>query len=252
MKLIKNQGFTNKTFHDVENNRFVKEKQYDEFNHKVDYFQLNRFDFSPKTISNDEHYLTTEFIEGVNPEMTNDVLIQIGKSLIQLHNSKLKLPPCQLSRRFKIYRKKVADLKRSIPVLDKYYKKINLFLRNVDQSAPCHNDYWKNNLILEKDTNKLFVIDWEYASMGDVHFDLAYIIEQENLSDEQIKVLLNAYGDDYSPYKLQIHRILVDALIVLWVNKFPVKPFDESEYIQRIETNFSKLNSMENDIYKCS
>gem|GEM_PF-4584070 len=73
--------------------------------------------------------------------MTDDILKTIGKNLITLHNSKLKFyKENQIARRFNIYRKKISSLNRKIPILDKYYKKINLFLRNIDNSAPVHND----------------------------------------------------------------------------------------------------------------
>jgi protein licA homolog len=51
--------------------------------------------------------------------------------------------------------------------------------------------------------------------MGDVHFDLAYFIESSNLTKDQEKVFFEAYGDDYEPKYLLIHRIIVNALIVL-------------------------------------
>ncbi|CRH47036.1 Uncharacterised protein [Mycoplasmopsis arginini] len=58
-----------------------------------------------------------------------------------MHNSKLKFyKENQVARRFKVYRDKISKLGRKIPVLDKHYKKINLFLKNIDNSAPVHND----------------------------------------------------------------------------------------------------------------
>ena len=33
--------------------------------------------------------------------------------------------------------------------------------------------------------------------MGDVHFDLAYFIESSELTKEEEKIFLKAYGDDY-------------------------------------------------------
>ncbi|SYV90622.1 Uncharacterised protein, partial [Metamycoplasma alkalescens] len=52
--------------------------------------------------------------------------------------------------------------------------------------------------------------------MGDVHFDLAYFIESSNLNAEQEKIFLDAYGDDFEQKYLLVHKILVNALIVLW------------------------------------
>ncbi|WP_438341572.1 phosphotransferase [Mycoplasma sp. 3341] len=243
--LLKNQGFTNKTYFDDKQNTFIKEKQYDEFNHKIDYQILNKFDFSPKVLYDDEKTLVTEFIKGKQPELNKENLIKIGQMLITIHNSKLRFPANNLARRFKVYRQKVSELGRKIDVLDKHYKKINLFLKNIDNSAPCHNDLWLFNFIEDENKN-LFITDWEYATMGDVHFDLAYFIESQSLTEEQTQWLYEGYGDDFEPYYVHIHKILVNALVVLWINKHPVKPFDDSLYIKRVDEYMNQLEEIKN------
>ncbi|MBN0919659.1 phosphotransferase [[Mycoplasma] gypis] len=242
-KLIPNQGFTNKTFFDDEKNYFIKEKRYDEFNHKIDYKILNKFTFSPKVYEDNEKELVTEFIKGKQPALDKSTLVKIGKQLIEIHNSRLNFPANNLARRFKVYRQMVKENGRKIEVLDKYFKKINLFLKNIDNSAPCHNDLWLFNFIEDENKN-IFIADWEYASMGDVHFDLAYFIESQNLTPEQEQWLYEGYGDDFEPYYVFIHKILVNALIILWINKHPVKPFDDSLYINRVQAYFDKLEEV--------
>ena len=237
MELIKNQGYTNKTYYDKENNQFIKIKSYDEFNHKINYQILNNLPFSPKTILNNSEKLITQWIDGqqLNSEiLTNDDLKIIGKNLIFLHNSKLKFPKeNQLSRRFKIYLSKISNLNKKIPTINKYYKKLIFFINHIDKSAPCHNDLWLFNMIRTKE--EIFITDWEYASMGDVHFDLAYFIESSNLSKEQEKIFLESYGNDYEEKYLLIHRIIVNALIVLWINAHTINPFSDEIYNKRIE-----------------
>ncbi|AZG68441.1 phosphotransferase [Mycoplasma struthionis] len=237
LKKLENQGFTNITFKDEQNNLFVKEKKYDGFNHKTDYFLLNSLSFAPEVISDDKEYLKTKWIEGnilLESTITNQDLKEIGQKLIELHNSKLKFAKeNQIARRFKVYREKIAALNRKIPVLDKHYKKINLFLKNIDTSAPTHNDLWLFNMI--KNEKGIYITDWEYSSMGDVHFDLAYFCETSNLTKEQEEVFFEGYGDDYEPKYLLVHRIIVNALVVLWINKEEIKPFDDQMYIDRVE-----------------
>ncbi|MBU4690976.1 phosphotransferase [Mycoplasma zalophi] len=247
MKKYEKQGFTNEVFYDSQNNYFVKKKTYEGFNHAVNYKDLNVFDFYPGAIEDNKDYLITNFIDGKTPELDDEFLKEAGKLLITLHNSKMKLPANNLARRFKVYRKIIHDKGIKIPVLDKYYKKINLFLKNVDTSAPCHNDVILANFIKQNKTNKIYLLDWEYATMGDIHFDLAYFIESQNLNDQQVEVFLEGYGDDFSPYILQIHRILVNYLVVLWVNKQDKKPFDETHCINKIEPYFEKLSIMKRD-----
>lgn len=237
MELIENQGYTNKTYHDKSRNLFVKVKSYDPFNHKIDYKILNTLDFSPKVVFDDAQKLETEWIDGLelNPNnLTNEQLKIIGKELITLHNSKLKFPKQnQIARRFKIYLQKISSLNKKVPIIDRYYNKLNTFLKNIDTSAPCHNDLWLFNMIFKN--NIVYITDWEYASMGDVHFDLAYFIESSNLTKDQEEVFFEAYGDDYEPKYLLIHRIIVNALIVLWINSHEINPFSDEIYNERVE-----------------
>ncbi|GIZ06024.1 hypothetical protein MSATCC14277_6060 [Metamycoplasma salivarium] len=237
MELIENQGYTNKTYHDKSRNLFVKVKSYDPFNHKIDYKILNTLDFSPKVVFDDAQKLETKWIDGLelNPNnLTNEQLKIIGKELITLHNSKLKFPKQnQIARRFKIYLQKISSLNKKVPIIDRYYNKLNTFLKNIDTSAPCHNDLWLFNMIFKN--NIVYITDWEYASMGDVHFDLAYFIESSNLTKDQEKVFFEAYGDDYEPKYLLIHRIIVNALIVLWINSHEINPFSDEIYNERVE-----------------
>lgn len=237
MELIENQGYTNKTYHDKSRNLFVKVKSYDPFNHKIDYKILNTLDFSPKVVFDDAQKLETEWIDGLelnSNNLTNEQLKIIGKELITLHNSKLKFPKQnQIARRFKIYLQKISSLNKKVPIIDRYYNKLNTFLKNIDTSAPCHNDLWLFNMIFKN--NIVYITDWEYASMGDVHFDLAYFIESSNLTKDQEKVFFEAYGDDYEPKYLLIHRIIVNALIVLWINSHEINPFSDEIYNERVE-----------------
>ncbi|WP_040543594.1 phosphotransferase [Mycoplasmopsis arginini] len=244
MELIKNQGFTNKTYRDSQSKQFIKIKNYDSFNHKTPNEILNCFSFVPKTIYEDEEKVVNEWINGdiLDPEtLTNDQLREIGKKIITLHNSKLKFyKENQVARRFKVYRDKISKLGRKIPVLDKHYKKINLFLKNIDNSAPVHNDLWLFNFI--NNEKEIFITDWEYATMGDVHFDLAYFIESSNLNKEQERIFLEAYGDDFEPKYLLAHKVIVNALIALWINKHEVIPFDDSLYLKRVDKLISEYD----------
>lgn len=244
MELVKNQGFTNKTYHDSQSKQFIKIKNYDSFNHKTPNEILNYFSFVPKTIYEDEEKVVNEWINGdiLDPEtLTNDQLREIGKKIITLHNSKLKFyKENQVARIFKVYRDKISKLGRKIPVLDKHYKKINLFLKNIDNSAPVHNDLWLFNFI--NNEKEIFITDWEYATMGDVHFDLAYFIESSNLNKEQERIFLEAYGDDFEPKYLLAHKVIVNALIVLWINKHEVIPFDDSLYLKRVDKLISEYD----------
>ncbi|WP_369085897.1 phosphotransferase [Metamycoplasma spumans] len=248
MKLIQNQGFTNKTYQSDDNKQFIKIKSFDSFNHKTDYKIISSLLFAPSLIEETDEKLITEWINGdiLNPNnITDSQLAEIGRDLITLHNSKLKFAKeNQIARRFKVYREMISKLGRKIPILDKHYKKLNLFIKNIDTSAPVHNDLWLFNMI--QSDEKIYITDWEYSSMGDIHFDLAYFIESSDLNERQEKVFLDAYGDDFEPKYLLVHKIIVNALVVLWINKHEIKPFDDSKYLKRVDYYMSLYN----DIYK--
>ncbi|MGE5265038.1 MAG: phosphotransferase [Acidobacteriota bacterium] len=55
---------------------------------------------------------------------------------------------------------------------------------------PCHNDLLNENFL---DDGTICILDWEYAGMGDPAFDLANFSVHHGFSDEQDRLLLDAY-----------------------------------------------------------
>src|SRR5207302_2853730 len=64
-------------------------------------------------------------------------------------------------------------------------------VRGGDIAQPCHNGLWESNLL--DDGTLIRIIDWEYAGMGDVHFDLANLAAHNRFSEAQDEALLHAY-----------------------------------------------------------
>jgi thiamine kinase-like enzyme len=58
-------------------------------------------------------------------------------------------------------------------------------------ARPCHNDLWPSNLI--DDGHTIRIIDWEYAGMGDVYFDLANFAIHNTFGDAEDEALLRTY-----------------------------------------------------------
>jgi len=56
---------------------------------------------------------------------------------------------------------------------------------------PCHNDLLNANFI--DDGTRIRILDWEYAGMGDIFFDLGNFTVQNEFNDEQDEILLRAY-----------------------------------------------------------
>lgn len=72
----------------------------------------------------------------------------------------------------------------------------------------CHNDLNASNMILHKD--KLYFVDYEYASMGDIFFDLATASWFMNCRCR--KYLITSY---FGEYKTEYYEKLLDYLYIV-------------------------------------
>lgn len=224
------QGLTNHSY--IKDGKFFQDKVYTGFNHTIDYSILKTLDFVPKLYENNNEFISWELIGGDNPTTSDENIISIAKLIHKTHNSKLKFPSFNIKKRIVEYLKILNKKGIKIPKIDEYYQRINKILANMKKDTPSHNDLWLKNLVKKED--KIYITDWEYATMNDKHFDLAYFIESCNLTDEQETVFLDAYDDYVYEYILQ-QKILVNYLVVLWVNCQPKKYFDDQEYIDRLD-----------------
>ncbi len=74
----------------------------------------------------------------------------------------------------------------------KFNKLYSLMQQEENRIVLCHNDYFKLNIL--KDTNDTYyVIDWEYAGLGSYTNDLATFAVCNELSEAQIRQMLDLY-----------------------------------------------------------
>ena len=222
------------------NNKIVITKKNNGFNHKIDYSILNKFEFVPKLISNDMNKTIWEYIDGktlANP--TNKVLIEIANNLRTIHKSNLNFPKNNLRKRVHKYLQIIHDKYIREPAIENNYIEMTKLLKRMIMQNPSHNDLWSQNIILDK-KNKIWFIDWEYATMGDKHFDLAYFIEEQELTKEQEKIFLDAYNshDDYQawiPDWLPKYKKFVNWITLLWAYAQDELPFDVSKLKEKLK-----------------
>ncbi|AEM68804.1 phosphotransferase [Mycoplasma putrefaciens] len=212
--------------------KFLQIKRHNSFNHKIDYSLLEIFDFVPKLLKNTATEIEWEFINGVEPiiDLTNIQIIT--KQIKQLHNSNLKFPEFNLTKRIEYYRTKIKELNTNTQVLDDYEHLIDQILKQMDHETPLHNDLFSFNMIQTKD-NKIYFVDWEYATMGDKHFELAYLIETSQMSKECENKLLEVY-QDYHKDKLLLSKIFVNYIVILWIRTQTPPPHDTKALENRI------------------
>jgi len=104
-------------------------------------------------------------------------------------------------------------------------------------SRPCHNDLLNANFLILKD--HLYVLDWEYAGMGDIFFDLANFSDHHQLNDQQDRWLLQCYFGQVTPARwahLKVMKVLSDlheaswGLVQIGISKLD---FDFRDYADR-------------------
>ena len=84
-------------------------------------------------------------------------------------------------------------------------------------AKPCHNDLLNANFI--DDGTTLRIVDWEYAGMGDVFFDLANFAVDHELDAEARRALLAAYFGEVpagAADRLELMRFLSDFREAMW------------------------------------
>jgi thiamine kinase-like enzyme len=84
-------------------------------------------------------------------------------------------------------------------------------------ARPCHNDLLPANFL--DDGVRLWIIDWEYAAMGDVFFDLGNFAAHLQLSDAAEEMLLHAYFDVVTPRavaRVKLMKIVSDLREATW------------------------------------
>ena len=117
------------------------------------------------------------------------------------------------------------------------------------EPVPAHNDLLPANFL--RDGERMQLIDWEYAGMGDRWFDLGNFAVNNELDDEQEAQLLEAYfgepADGRRRATLKLFRFMSDFREAMWgVVQAGVSEldFDFREYAQK---HFDRLEKARND-----
>lgn len=85
------------------------------------------------------------------------------------------------------------------------------------RQRPCHNDLLNGNFI--DDGTRIRILDWEYAGMGDIFFDLGNFAVQHEFNDQQDELLLRAYFDnptDAQRARQKLMKIMSDLREAMW------------------------------------
>ena len=117
------------------------------------------------------------------------------------------------------------------------------------EPVPAHNDLLPANFL--RDGDRMQLIDWEYAGMGDRWFDLGNFAVNNELDDDQEAQLLEAYfgepPDERRRATLKLFRFMSDFREAMWgVVQAGVSEleFDFREYTKK---HFDRLEKVRGD-----
>jgi thiamine kinase-like enzyme len=177
-----------------------------------------------------EGYLVTRFIEGspVSDEAVHQpaTIARVAASLRRIHDGP-PIPGLFVPLRIvEAYR--ALAIARGVPIPPEYElasalaRRIELAcLSNPVELRPCHNDLLNANFI--DDGERIRIVDWEYAGMGDPFFDLGNFSINHELTAQEDAALLAAY-DAATPRsdhvarlaRLTLMRIVSDFREAMW------------------------------------
>ena len=171
-----------------------------------------------------EGWLVTRFVEGEIPRLERmrepATLRRVAATLRAIHSG----PPVR--GRFNAFRivedYRTTAFERGAEMLPAYVTARQLarrieHLRRAAPERPCHNDLLNANFI--DDGHRLRIVDWEYAGMGDVFFDLANFSVNHGLDEEARDTLLEAYVGALRPGDrrvLELMRFMSDFREAMW------------------------------------
>ena len=152
--------------------------------------------------SNKSGNMITSWIDGSMPSLddfnSSNFLNMLSNSLKSLHNLKCEKqfnPFNDIRKRIEICKDLNLPLPKSINILLEFLTYLEYKLNKSPLIGLCHNDLNASNIILT--SNKLYFVDYEYSSMGDIFFDLATI--SWFFSEKSRKDLLKFYFVEYNP-----------------------------------------------------
>jgi thiamine kinase-like enzyme len=174
-----------------------------------------------------EGYLLTRFIEGrPMPEAQAHepaTLARVADSLRRFHGNPA-IPGLFIPLRIvEAYR--ALAVARSVRIPPEYDlaqaigRRIELaLLASPIELTPCHNDLLNANFI--DDGQRIRIVDWEYAGMGDPFFDLANFSVNHELTADESAVLLEAYDGGSATRerlaRLTVMRVVSDFREAMW------------------------------------
>ena len=170
--------------------------------------------------------LVTRFVNGapipVEDLERRDVLAAVVRSVRSVHGCPAIPSTFPVFRIVEGYAELARD--RGIPLPSAYTEAHDLadrieaaFARAPMPATPCHNDLLNANFLLDGD--HVWILDYEYAGMGDPFFDLGNLSINNDLPPAAQEALLEAYfGEVHDGHRarLGLMRVMSDLREAMW------------------------------------
>jgi thiamine kinase-like enzyme len=185
-----------------------------------------------------EGYLVTRYVDGEVGKVDVD---RVGAALRRLHDGPNFPGRFDSFRVVETYRITAREHGVGVPSAYERAKELADQIERRRSRAPlrpCHNDLLNANFI--DDGARLWLVDWEYAGMGDPFFDLGNFAVNHELTEESERVLLSAYGSDDAE-ALVLMRFMSDFREAMWgVVQLAISELD-FDFATYAEEHFERL-----------
>jgi thiamine kinase-like enzyme len=185
-----------------------------------------------------EGYLVTRYVDGEVGKIDVD---RVGAALRRLHDGPGFPGRFDSFRVVEAYRNTAQLHGVDVPTAYERAKAIADQIERRRAGAPvrpCHNDLLSANFI--NDGLRLWLVDWEYAGMGDPFFDLGNFAVNHELTEESEHALLSAYGSDQAD-ALVLMRFMSDFREAMWgVVQLAISELD-FDFAAYAEEHFERL-----------
>ena len=185
-----------------------------------------------------EGYLVTRFVDG---EVGRVDVEQVGRALARLHAGPAFPARFDSFRVVEVYRATALERGVAIPPAYEKAKEVADAIERRRASVaprPCHNDLLNANFIA--DGSRSWIVDWEYAGMGDPFFDLGNFAVNHELDEEGERRLLRAYGSE-DVAALTLMRFMSDFREAMWgVVQQAISELD-FDFVEYADRHFERL-----------
>jgi len=211
----------------------------------------------PEVVDFVEGCLVTRFVGGepISEEdlQDGDVLALVVRSIRAIHGAPPIPSTFPVFRIVERYRDLAAERGVAIPPAFDHAHELaerieRAFEANPRPPIPCHNDLLNANFL--RDGDHVWIVDYEYAGMGDPFFDLGNLSINNGLGAEAQETLLRLYFEDIRDVhraRLGLMRVMSDFREAMWgVLQQGISTLDV-DYVAYADTHFARLERTAED-----